>query len=69
MVIKKAGGGSVTLLVMSSWEALGPAIHVDVMTCTASDRVTLSWQQHSLTAVPSCSRIILPPSLFLGGHQ
>lgn len=69
MVIKKAGGGSVTLWVMLSWEALGPAIRVDVMTCTAADRVTLSWQQHSLTALASCSRILLPPSLFLGGHQ
>lgn len=62
--IKKAGGGSVTLLVMSSWEALGPAIRVYIMTCTAADRVTLSWQQHSLKAVASCSRIMPPPPFF-----
>lgn len=64
MVKKKAGGGSVRLWVMSSWEALGPAIRVDVMTCSAAERVPLSWQQHSLMAVASCNRIMLPPYLF-----
>ncbi|KAF7668605.1 hypothetical protein LDENG_00001170 [Lucifuga dentata] len=66
---KQASGGSEMIWVMFCWETLGPAVDVDVpLTCTtylniAADQVQPSWQQYSLMAVVSFSRIMPPATL------